>query len=170
MGIFRDRNMNEELQYSETGSLLDELKAAAFEYLLLNPGSEFGDWKQGLISDYPTEVVDALGNNPEEVYADLADLWESDYADPKTGIEQKYSEWAMSFANEYAVGIYYFLVEECAKSGDVPLSSANRQVTHNKPIDCAAQSELNLSVAVIDRVVIDIKAVNHAGYNLAVLD
>lgn len=134
--------MNEQNIYNEPATLTAELQDAAFEYLLLNPGSEFGDWKQGLISDYPTEVGDALGNNPEEVYADLADLWESDYADPKTGIEQKYSEWAMSFANEYAVGIYYFLVEECAKSGDVPLSSANRQVTHNKPIDCAAQAAI----------------------------
>lgn len=92
---------------------MDDLKAAAFEYLLLNPGTEFCDWQQGLISDYPTEVVDALSTNSEEVYADLADLWDSDYCDPKTGIEQKYSEWAISFANEYAVGVYYSLVDAC---------------------------------------------------------
>jgi hypothetical protein len=55
---------------------MNELKAAAFEFLLLNPGSEFGDWQQGLIEQYPTEVVDTLGSNPEEVYAELADLWE----------------------------------------------------------------------------------------------
>lgn len=103
--------MNGELPFCETDPLMDELKAAAFEYLLLNPGSEFGDWQQGLITEYPTEVVDALGNNPNEVFAELSDLWESDYTDPKTGIEQKFSEWAMSFANEHAVGIYYFLVD-----------------------------------------------------------
>lgn len=103
--------MNGELPFCETDPLMDELKAAAFEYLLLNPGSEFGDWQQGLITEYPTEVVDALGNNPDEVFAELSDLWESDYTDPKTGIEQKFSEWAMSFANEHAVGIYYFLVD-----------------------------------------------------------
>lgn len=105
--------MNGEFQYNETSTLMDELKAAAFEYLLLNPGSEFGDWQQGLIEQYPTEVVDALGSNPEEVFADLADLWETDYTDPKTGIEQKLSEWAISFANEYSVGVYYFLVDAC---------------------------------------------------------
>lgn len=105
--------MNEESLCGQSDPLMEELKAAAFEYLLLNPGSEFGDWQQGLIEEYPTEVVDALGNNPGEVRADLADLWESDYADPKTGIEQKYSEWAMSFANEHSVGIYYFLVDAC---------------------------------------------------------
>lgn len=93
---------------------MDDLKAAAFEYLLLNPGSEFGDWQTGLVSDYPTEVVDALGTDPEDVYARLADLWESDYCDPKTGVEQEFSEWALSFANENAVGIYYFLVDACA--------------------------------------------------------
>jgi len=105
--------MNGEYPFNETDPLMDELRAAAFEYLLLNPGSEFGDWQQGLIQEYPTEVVDALGNNPSEVNADLADLWKSDYTDPKTGIEQKFSEWAMSFANEHAVGIYYYLVDAC---------------------------------------------------------
>lgn len=93
-----------------------ELKQCAFEYLLLNPGSEFGDWQPGLIEQYPTEVVDALGNNPNEVYSGLSDLWETDYTDPQTGIEQKLSEWAMSFANEHAVGIYYFLVDACNKN------------------------------------------------------
>lgn len=106
--------MNEQSIYNEPVTLTAELQEAAFEYLLLNPGSEFGDWQQGLISDYPTEVVDALGTNPEEVNAALADMWESDYEDPKTDIEQKFSEWAMSFANEHSVGIYYFLVDACA--------------------------------------------------------
>ena len=107
--------MNGEWPFCETDPLMDELKAAAFEYLLLNPGSDFGDWQQGLITEYPTEVVDALGNNPTEVYADLADLWENEYCDPKTGIEQKFSEWAMSFANEHSVGIYYSLVDACTQ-------------------------------------------------------
>lgn len=106
--------MNEQNIYNEPDTLTAELQEAAFEYLLLNPGSEFGDWQQGLISDYPTEVVDALGNNPIEVNAALADMWESDYHDPKTGLEQKFSEWAMSFANEHAVGVYYFLVDACS--------------------------------------------------------
>lgn len=107
-------NNDFDCRYS-TDPFLEELKEAAFEYLLLNPGSEFGDWQQGLISGYPTEVVDALGTNTEEVNAALADLWESDYEDPKTGIVQKFCEWAMSFANEYAVGIYYFLADACGE-------------------------------------------------------
>ena len=109
--------------WGETDPLMDELKAAAFEYLLLNPGSEFGDWQKGLIEDYPTEVVDALGNNPNEVYSDLADLWEREYLDPKTGMEQKFSEWAESFANESAVGVYYCLVDACTE-----LKKLNRKI------------------------------------------
>lgn len=116
--------MDEEFNYwTKSDPLMDELKDAAFEYLLLNPGSEFGDWQQGLITEYPTEVVDALGNNPDEVYSDLSDLWESNYTDPKTGMEQKFSEWAMSFANEYAVGVYYFLVDACTE-----LKKMNRKI------------------------------------------
>lgn len=90
---------------------MEELKEAAFEYLRLNPGTEFGDWQQGLISDCPAEVVDALGTDPEQVYASLADLWETDYCDPDTGIEQRFSEWALAFATENAVDLYYRLAE-----------------------------------------------------------
>lgn len=134
--------MNQQNIYNEPATLTAELQEAAFEYLLLNPGSEFGDWQQGLISDYPTEVVDALGTNPEEVNASLADMWESDYEDPKTGVAQKFSEWAMSFANEHAVGIYYFLVDACAQSPDVPLLSEIRQVTNNRSFGSAAQAAI----------------------------
>ena len=107
--------MNGEWPFCETDPLMDELKAAAFEYLLLNPGSEFGDWQQGLIEQYPTEVVDALGSNPDEVYADLADLWESEYTDPKTGIWKDIHEWAECFATEQSVDIYYRLVDACTE-------------------------------------------------------
>lgn len=135
--------MNEEFDnWTHRDSLMDELKESAFEYLLLNPGSEFGDWQQGMLEQCPTEVVDALGCNPDEVFAALADLWESDYEDPKTGIEQKFSEWAMSFANEYAVGIYYSLVDACQQSADVGLLSEIRQVTNNRPLGSAAQAAI----------------------------
>lgn len=117
MGIIHDRDMNKQNIYNEPATLTAELQEAAFEYLLTNPGSEFGDWQQGVISNYPTEVVDALGTSPEDVYATLADLWESDYEDPKTGIEQKYCEWAMAFANEYAITTYYQLVKVLSRGG-----------------------------------------------------
>lgn len=141
--------MNEQNIYNEPATLTAELQEAAFEYLLLNPGSEFGDWKQGLISEYHAEVVDALGNNPTEVNADLADMWEQEYTDPKTGLSQKYSEWAMSFANEYAVGVYYFLVDACkdlTQLGhgfhDVTLMSKNRQVPCDNPLRGGAQAAI----------------------------
>ncbi len=92
---------------------LGELKEVAFEYLLANPGSEFADWRNGLLEQYPLEVVDALGSNPDEVCSELANIWESSYCDPVTGIEQKFCEWAMTFANELAVGIYYFHMDAC---------------------------------------------------------
>lgn len=111
--------MSEENPYEECDGLMancmGELKDAAFEYLLLNPGSDFDDWRKGLIADYTTEVVDALGDSPEDVYAELADLWESDYEDQSTGIEQKFCEWALAFATENAVDIYYRLVDTCVK-------------------------------------------------------
>lgn len=104
--------MNEQNIYNEPATLMDELKAAAFEYLLTNPGSEFGDWRQGLISDYPTEVVDALGTNPEEVNAALAKLWETDYEDEQTGMCCSFAEWAEYFVTEKSVELYNRLVEK----------------------------------------------------------
>lgn len=66
-----------------------------------------------MIEQYPDEVVDALGSNPNEVFADLSDLWETDYLDPKTGIEKKLCEWALVFANEQSIDIYYAPVDAC---------------------------------------------------------
>ena len=81
---------------------LEELKAAAFEALLLNPGCEQGDWAEILVSQYGTEVVDAYGTNPDEVYAELADLWESPYLDENSGLEYDFKTWAGAFATEAA--------------------------------------------------------------------
>ena len=88
---------------------MDELKASAFEVLLLNPGSDQGDWAQILVEQYGTEVVDAYGNNPDEVYAELADLWETPYLDKNSGLEYKFETWAMAFATEASVQMYYDL-------------------------------------------------------------
>lgn len=90
---------------------LDELKTAAFEVLLLNPGSEQADWSSILVEDYSIEVVDALGSEPFEVFASLADLWEDVYLDPATGIEKSYEDWAITFCNQQTVELYYELVE-----------------------------------------------------------
>lgn len=79
----------------------------------MNPWSGFGDWRQGVIEFYPAETVDALDTNEDEVRAALADLWETDYFDSNTGIEQKYREWALTFANDYAIGVYYHLTDAC---------------------------------------------------------
>ena len=59
-----------------------DLKEAAWNILHENPGTDFGDWQMMLIEQYPTEVVDALGTNPPEVFAELSDWWDCmDYDD-----------------------------------------------------------------------------------------
>lgn len=52
--------MNGEFPNNATDPLMDELREAAFEYLLLNPGSDFGDWQQGLISIFHSIVAGIL--------------------------------------------------------------------------------------------------------------
>lgn len=90
---------------------LDELKAGAFEVLLLNPGCDIGDWEQILVEQYGTELIDAYGTDPATVYASMSDLWESPYYDKASGLEKDYKEWAEAFATEAAVDLYYELVD-----------------------------------------------------------
>lgn len=96
---------------NEQDETLDELKSAAFEVLLLNPGCEQSDWADILIEQYGTEVVDAYGNNPPEVFALLADLWESPYFDKNSGLEYDYKTWAEALSTYAAVQMYYDLTE-----------------------------------------------------------
>lgn len=91
---------------------MEELKTAAFEVLLLNPGCEQSDWAKILVEQYGTEVVDAYGNNPNEVFADLADLWESPYLDEVSGLEYDFKTWAEAFATDAAVQMYYDLTDK----------------------------------------------------------
>ena len=91
---------------------LDELKAAAFEVLLLNPGCAQADWADILVGQYGTEVVDAYGKDPAEAYASLADLWESPYFDRNSGLEYDFKTWAEAFSTDAAVQLYYDLTEK----------------------------------------------------------
>lgn len=91
---------------------LDALKEAAWDILRENPGSDFGDWQRSLIEQFPAETVDALGADPEEVHAALADWWECmDYEDPSTGMCERYRDWAEYFASDRSVELYDRLTE-----------------------------------------------------------
>lgn len=96
----------------QTDETLEELKADAFEVLLLNPGCDREEWKQTLVEQYGTEVVDAYGDNPPEVFALLDDLWESPYYDTRSGLEYDYKDWAEAFSTEAAVRLYYDLTDK----------------------------------------------------------
>lgn len=89
-----------------------ELKEAAWNVLHENPGCDFDEWRQALIEQYPTEVVDALGSDPFEASASLADMWDSwDYEDIETGECHTLQEWAEYFATEKSVELYDLLVD-----------------------------------------------------------
>lgn len=93
-----------------------DLKEAAWNILHENPDTDMESWKMILIEQYPTEVVDALGTNPPEVFADLSDWWESmEYDDGITGLCCTFGEWAEYFATERSVELYDMLVEAKSK-------------------------------------------------------
>lgn len=93
----------------DSDPIMDELRAAAFEVLLLNPGSDQNDWAMTLIGQYGCNVVDAYGDNPPEVFHCLADLWDAPYYDPNSGLEYCFKEWALAFFTEEGVRMYYDL-------------------------------------------------------------
>lgn len=96
----------------ETPDFYAELKEAAWNVLHENPDMDMENWKMMLIEQYPTEVVDALGTNPPEVFAELSDWWDSmGYDDGITDLCYTFCEWAEYFATERSVELYDLLVE-----------------------------------------------------------
>lgn len=103
---------NQEEEFDEASDFYADLKEAAWNILHENPGTDFGDWQMMLIEQYPTEVVDALGTNPPEVFAELSDWWDCmDYEDGVMEIPHTFREWAEYFATERSVELYDLLVE-----------------------------------------------------------
>ena len=103
---------NQEEELDEAPDFYADLKEAAWNILHENPGTDFGDWQMMLIEQYPTEVVDALGTNPPEVFAELSDWWDCmDYDDGVLEIPHMFREWAECFATERSVELYDLLVE-----------------------------------------------------------
>ena len=90
---------------------LEELKSSAFEALLQNPGSEYNDWQQILIENYATKIENVYGSNPSEVFAGLADLWETPYEDTASGLEYTFCIWAAAFATDASVQMYYDMID-----------------------------------------------------------
>lgn len=86
--------------------LIDELHHAAFEVLLLHPGTTRDTWVQTLMEQYPTEVIDALGTDTETTRERLNKMWGEDYTDT-TGNTRSYAEWAARFATEEDISNYY---------------------------------------------------------------
>lgn len=103
---------NQEEELDEAPDFYADLKEAAWNILHENPETDFGDWQMMLIEQYPTEVVDALGTNPPEVFAELSDWWDCmDYDDGVLEIPHTFREWAEYFATERSVELYDLLVE-----------------------------------------------------------
>lgn len=109
------KEVEEESQEEELEEEVDfyaELKEAAWNILHENPGTDFGDWQNMLIEQYPTEVVDALGSNSFDVFAELTDWWNCmDYDDGVLEIPYTFQNWAEYFATERSVELYDLLVE-----------------------------------------------------------
>lgn len=112
-----DKEFNDRLQslMAETSGttdvMLDELKAVAFEALLLYPGIEKGDWVQSIVAQHPDKVIDAFGDNPEDAYASLENLWDSPYRDPNSGLEYTFNTWAECFCNESSIQLYHDMID-----------------------------------------------------------
>lgn len=103
---------NQEEELDDEVDFYAELKEAAWNILHENSGTDFGDWQDMLIEQYPTEVVDALGTNPPEVFAELSDWWDSmGYDDGITDLCYTFRDWAEFFATERSVELYDLLVE-----------------------------------------------------------
>ncbi len=84
-----------------------ELREGAWLILHNEPGLSFEQWRQELLEQYPTEVVDTFGPDPDEAYKIIAQWWETEqYEDRNTHMRKAYKDWAEIFANEKTVEVY----------------------------------------------------------------
>lgn len=100
-----DRPQNE-ISAEEISSLLEtmdedapdfyaELRQCAWTVVCENPGCFFDKWTQTLMAEYPGELVDALGIDPEDAMDSLRDMWESgEFEDTETGVRHVLKDWA----------------------------------------------------------------------------
>ncbi len=79
---------------------VEELKTCAYNIVRENPGIDRSEWIDELIRQYPSEVVDAYGTNPPEVYEELSDLWEMEYTDPETHEWNSFAGWSEYLATD----------------------------------------------------------------------
>ncbi len=79
---------------------VEELKTCAYNIVRENPGIDRSEWIDKLIQQYPSEVVDAYGTNPPEVYEELSDLWEMEYTDPETHEWNSFAGWSEYLATD----------------------------------------------------------------------
>lgn len=84
-----------------------ELREGAWLLLHNEPGTDREEWRQELLSQYPTEVVDTFGTDPAQAFAMMNNWWESEkYEDENTGICETYQGWSLIFANEKSVMVF----------------------------------------------------------------
>lgn len=94
----------------EAPDFQEELKMACWNVLHDNPGCDCQDWINILIEQYPTEVIDEIGPDPEEVFSRLTDWWDCmDYEDTATGMCERFRDWAEYFATDKSVELYDML-------------------------------------------------------------
>lgn len=78
-----------------------QLIEAGWNVIVDNPGIEVEEWICELMRLYPTEVVDALGTNPLEVFDTLRDWWEyKEYTDTDTGEWNTLCGWSEYYATD----------------------------------------------------------------------
>ena len=110
--------MNGEYPFCETDPLMDDLKKAAFSAIYKDACTDWQNWIDTLINCYSNEVVNALGDNPFDINAELEDMWNTvDYEDPQTGVCLTYQNWAEYFAGEFGHIIYDELIKAKKMNG-----------------------------------------------------
>lgn len=101
MNAMRSNDMMEPLEWEQ------ELREGAWLLLHNEPGLDREEWRQELLSQYPTEVVDTFGTDPAQAFAAMDDWWESEtYEDENTGLCETYQGWSLIFANEKSVMVF----------------------------------------------------------------
>ena len=99
-------------QANHQDEAMSELRDAAFEVLLLHPGCGLNEFGELLAEQYGNELIDAFGDDIDEITKSVIELWQSSYRDETSGLERSFEKWAEAFATEAAVQMYYDLIKQ----------------------------------------------------------
>lgn len=83
-----------------------QLEDNAFNILLSNPGYGKKELMNALMKNHKDLIIEAYGNQPDDIVESLMKLWDTSYCDIVHREEHTFKEWAIKFSSVKDTELY----------------------------------------------------------------